>query len=285
MDMDQHMQKSLLLGAVVTCLGFLNFFAAALLLGSILTDAPTTPLLILAAIVTLMWVALMAIALTLIQSSIVRYSIIVAAGLAVAAAGFARLGAIGGAILLVLVLTVAQRTFTRESTNRLLFRTRDVFTLGTRLVIIGVILAAAGLALPVIETSLAKEGLKISRDQTAIALRPIEPLLEQLVSGVSATDDIESLSTTQAPSITVSQLGLVDIVTDSINTTLTRLSQQYPLLIAGMLIILAFLTLRAFVPLIAWLVIVVIMTLLWTARRLHVLRIVSIQTTAQRLEF
>jgi hypothetical protein len=231
-----------------------------------------------------------------------------AAAATVSAGGFAW-GALGGGLLLFLFGNVAWQALRRDANNMRVFRTGRVFTSATRLLVMGLILALAGQALPRLEEKVADEGLSVSSSQVEFALRPLQPVLQSFIPSLDGASNIDSIIDSQLRQQGVDpaavgpnereqmyrqlqqqfkvgitgQESLGEVVAGRLNETLRRLTQTNALTIALVAVVLVFLTLRAFIPAISWLLLPAVAGGIWMARRAGLLVAVKETIEAETL--
>ncbi len=174
-------------------------------------------------------------------------------------AGRASWGSIGGGVLLGLFIGVARQAFRRDIDRSRLLRTRTIFNAGTRLLVAGVMVAAAGLALPFVEGKIAQSGIGLSTAQVELALRPLEPVLRQ--QGIDPSVRLPTGETA------------TDVVTQRVNATLQNIAASNALIVALVAVVVAFLTLRAFIPAITWGILLLIAGGLWAGRMSGLIRV------------
>jgi hypothetical protein len=228
-----------------------------------------------------------------------------AAAVAPITAGGFSWGAMGGGVLGGLFALAAWRAFKKGGENMRRFRTGAIFTSGTRLLVTGVILAAAGIALPFLEGKIAQRGIEISPDQVALALRPVQPFLRDIMPSLDSDTDIDTIIDNQIRqqgvdpatlppeerkrihqqfsqqfSIPVTgQESLSDVVAGRLNETLGRIAQANALTLALVALVVAFLTLRAIIPILTRILVFGIAAGIWTACRLGL--IVPVKQTVE----
>lgn len=273
----------------------LLFFALALVLT---TTMGSIPALIALAVGSIVWTILSAITLWAVRERWSVSTIAISAAISTTVAGMSW-GALGGGILLGLLCTAAHRAFIRDDSNIRRFATVSVFRAGTKLLVIGLTLASAGLALPFIEGSLKKDGLQVSPDHLAVVLRPLQPMLKGLTPTVQVESNIDdiidaqvrqqggnpnSISAAQRDEIRrqigqqfaveiSGQESVADIVATKINTTLAGLIQTSSLTVALVTVVIALLTIRAIIPLITWIILIGIAGAAWLSRRVGLLHL------------
>lgn len=284
--------------AVTSVVVSFAFFASAALA---LSASPYhLGLIILAAALAIVWVIVAALTLALAKHWLAVTAVWGGAAAAAIVAGGASWGSLGGGLLLALLCSGARQTFERSRHKFRAYRTNDIFRAGTRLLVTGIILATVGLALPFVQGSLARDGFKISPEQAELFLRPIAPLFKDILpnfEAASSVDDLidnqlrregidpEQFSATQraevrqrvseqlAVPVQSGETSLNTIVADRMNATIARVTETSALTVALVAVILVFLTLRAFIPLITWALLGILMGVVWLAAHANLLHI------------
>lgn len=210
-----------------------------------------TTLLVVVGILAVIWTVITALTLFSASHWWASTTVAVVATLATIAAGRSW-GALGGGVLLGLLCAGARHALQRDQSTLRQFRTLSIFRPATRLLVIGLVLAVAGLAIQFIEGSIKKDGLKISARHTALVLRPLQPILE----GQLRQQGIDPA-----------------IVADRVNETLQAVVQANSLTVALVAVILAFLTIRAVIPLIILILLISIAGAVWLSRHVGLLRV------------
>src|SRR3990167_6843309 len=116
------------------------------------------------------WAALTVLALGLAAGKISRPALTLGIPLLVVIAGRAHVGALGAALLFVLPLASAQRHLIREIQNRVSYHTTQIFSAGTRLVLIGLIIAVAGLLSAPLSKKFRADGFQVPQQFIELAL-------------------------------------------------------------------------------------------------------------------
>lgn len=222
------------------------------------------------------------------------------------------IGALGGALLFLIPLLLARATLRRDIADRVVFRPSVVFGRGVRLVLIGVVMGVAGLALPILERVVAQERVHIRPETVAFVLKPLEPTIAQLVPGLSSQATLNQVIEQQLEQQTGQQLSdltpgeraelthqlsehfgqttpltgnetLTHLVTNRLNSWIETVTRSSPLTVALVLIVLAVVTVRTFIPLITWAVVRLLAVVVWGMRRVGLLHLEETMTTMERL--
>lgn len=291
-------------------MSFINFFSFDLFARPIPESGVIITLLV---ILNIIWAISLIITLALSKHIASTIITVAAPAVIVVLAGQDLYGALGGAVLLAFTLIASRRSFREEITNRIEFKPYSVFRYGTRFVIIGLILALAGLLLPEIRESVSQEGIKVSEKQISVAIKPIEPLIEDFAPGVSTTGTVDDFIDSQIEEqigqlpegVTISEEQrqqlrqeiarqfnqpitgretLASVMTNKINQTLQNITQGNALIVALVIIILAFLTLRAFVPMVSWLIIGIIYLVIIVGKKAGLFLVTEKTATIKHLE-
>ena len=300
-------QKELVVVLSTLVFTVLEFFVAALILPQ---PALTGAMIVLVAL-SLVWSLVMILALGLAQHWASVIALITVAAASIVLAGKLSEGALVGAALLVVSLLLARHFTSRELTNRMTYRTGDVFFSGLKLVLLGLILALAGLALPILEESLSQGRLTVTAEQVRHATGPLAPLLGGIAPGLTADTTVDQLideriasdfpagveltaeQRAQIHQQVSSQFGtavqggdtLNQLVATRLNDWITSFTVTSPLIFALVVILLLVLAVRAFVPLIAWALLPLLSVIVWLARKTTLLRLTERSATVERLSF
>jgi hypothetical protein len=257
----------------------------------------------------LLWLLAMALALALVRHKAAVAALVTGPPLIALAMGRFTAGALGGALLLLISLWLAQRSYWYEQQSRIAYRTSHLFGVGTKTLTIGLILALAGLALPAIEGKIEREGLAIDERYVEFVVRPLTPLIEGLLPNYNSTASIDELIDSQIAAQGSSEIlneaqraqirqqiaaqfgqsiegkeTLGHLVTLRLNASLEKITRANAFTVSLVVIVLAFLTLRAAVPLIVWPLLGGIAFLVWGLRSVGLMRLQETNTTVQRLE-
>lgn len=173
--------------------------------------------------------------------------------------------ALGAAILLLLLITAARRSLQREINDRIHYRARTIFSGGIRLLLVGLLVAAIGLAWPKLNTEIAAARVNISPQY-------IEPFARSLTAAVPGP----------AASL-VNPIEVSVLAAQTINQYIQNLISSHTTLFIVVVVLAAFLTLRALVPVAAWFVLLVVALLVRLARAAGLLYISRSQATIESL--
>lgn len=303
------MQKEIGLVGGVLIVSALEFILFAFLFSQATNDWLTAAVLV---VISVIWIALMAIALAIVHYKINIATLVIVPTLIVIALSKLSVIAIGGGVLLSIFLLMAQRTFAREVKNRIQYRTVEIFSVGTRLLLLGCMIGLLGLSWTTLTGENGVYRVQVSEQQLAPLMKPLEPLLRKFIPNFRADITIDEFiqeelnkQAAQLPpgaSIPPEQLALsraqlseqfgeqlsgqetvTAIVTRKLNNYIGALTQENVLLVTLVLIIIAFLTLRALVPLLVWPLLGIIALLVLALRAVGVLNLQEVQVTTERL--
>jgi hypothetical protein len=299
-------------GIVVAALllSFLEFFGIAALVLPLPTNGAV---MIMMGVLSIIWLVVMALAYVLANHPASSTTLIILPAVFVVLAGRLSIGAWGGAILMVLSLVVARQYFLQEIRNRINYSNIYTFRYGSRYLVVGLILAIAGLALPSVQNTVTADGIKISEKQVEIVLNFAQPMIKQFVPSFSANENVDQFIDAQiteqlgklAPGMTIpteqrvalraqiaqqlqqqltGQESMASVITRRINDILASFTRSNTLIVSLVVIVLVFLTIRAFVPLIVWPLIALIALTVWISNAVGLSKISSSQVTTTRLE-
>ncbi|MDP3997618.1 MAG: hypothetical protein Q8P73_03930 [bacterium] len=295
----------IIIAALFSVVNFLIFSAVA-------TLHPTGAVTALLIILNTLWLVVIALAMFLSRSLWSKAALTIVPSFAVTLAGAGAAGALGGAFLLLVSLLVGLRSIKREAANRINYTTWYMFGPGLRIIVIGLILALAGLLLPELRQVIAQDGLQISEQQTAAIIKPIQPLLKDYLPTTDTNANIDDLIDAQVKqqtggAITAADISdeqraeikqqisrqfnqpitgqetLASVVTTRVNNTLRNLTQNNALLVALVIIVLAFLTLRALVPIVVWVLLLLMIIVVYLTRKTGLAKLEEQQITSHRL--
>ena len=307
MAMDFRMQKELVVVVSVVALTVLEFFTAALVL-----PAPglTGPALVLLAL-SVVWTLVMALALGIVRRWGSVLALILTPAISVVLAGRFSPGAMVGGALLIISLLLARRFTAGEINNRITYKTSDVFFSGLKLILLGLILSLAGLTLPILEESLSQGRFVLTAEQVGYATGPFRPLLEGMSPGLTPDTSVDQLIdqrvteelpegveltpeqreqihqqvSTQFGTPVAGEDTLNEVVAARVNDWLTSFTVTSPIIFALVIILIVVLAVRAFVPLIAWVLLPLLALLVWLSRKSSLLRLTERTATVEQLSF
>lgn len=283
--MDTPTVKEVGLIVASSLLAAMLFFSYALIGDSL----PRGVTLVVATVViaALVWLALMALALALVRSVPGLLALIAVPLALTLLVGRLTIGAWGGALMLLVALVLARYAYERDRDRFVRFSTYAMFGRGTKLVMIGLIAALAGLALSQLEQRLQATSIRVSEVQVAALVSPFERVLNGIVPGLASDTTVDdlidqelirrgiapaSLSEEQRDQIRQQieqqfdtplqpDTTLAALIAERLNSVLDAVTRSNPFLIALVIIVLAFLAVRAVVPLLL-LVVIGLLTLL-----------------------
>jgi hypothetical protein len=305
--MEIRRQKELVVGASVALISMLAFFVAAL----VLPQPPMAATLAVVVALSVLWALVVCLELGLAEhwgSGLISIAVPV---VSVVVAGRLSAGALVGAVLLLIALLLARRSVRRELTSRITYRTAEVFGPALRLVLFGLILALAGLALPVLEASLVQGTIALTAEQVGALTHPLAPVLESFSPNITAESTVDEIINQKIeqelpPGVEVSaeqreqirqqvaqQLAtpltgresINTVIARQINTWLQAFTETSPVLFALSIIIILLLAVRTVVPLAAWLLLPVLAGMVWIGRRIGLVRLVESTVSVDRLSF
>lgn len=227
--------------------------------------ATMIPVMILLGVLLVVWAACMAIALAVVQQPGSSAWLIFGTAIILASAGLVQLPALAAALLLAVFLGLARRSMYREVNNRVLYRASEVFRVGLRSILFGTGIAALGLAWPLVEDRLIGTQLILSPEAVRIVVQRIVPALPPHLTTL----------------IDIAQL--TSLVTASINQTLQSLIVSYHWIFLIIVLLIAISAWRAAGPLLVWVVLPILSSLIYLARKANFIYISRSQATIERL--
>lgn len=309
------LQRKKEVGLIVatTSYSILFFLAAAMFFNQYeIAQAGNTVITVILVIAALIWVAANAITAAVLSHPGSTAALVGIQTITIAAAGMLTIPAIVGSLLFATAFGYARRKLIDDVTNRIQYRTRTAFWRGAQTLMIGLIIAGISLAWPQVGKTLRDEGVAVKESQVETLVTPIEPILENILPGYAPNQSIDEIIElqyqqqleqlppgTQIPpgqqelvrqqiSQTLQQNlsgqeSLPSVVTGIINQQLRNLTERSPWLLALIVILVVFLTLRAAIPLATWPVILVIMAMNKIGQKVGLILLSRSQATIERL--
>lgn len=224
---------------------------------------------------------------------------------------FALYAIIGSALLLVTIL-LSQWQFRDGTENRIRYRVRDVFWAGSKLVMLGWLLALISLSFPTISQRVESGRLLVTSNRLERTISPSSSLLSQVFPGLSLDKTLNEMIQQQISKeigavppndsivkaqqeVVLRQLSeqfalpligqetILDIAAGVVNKQIQRVSAFNPGLTAIILLVLLFLLLRVFIGVLLWPVMLVLTAFVWIGKRLGLIMLVEQPVLAQRL--
>lgn len=275
-----------------------------------LVPLPNLWLLVLIAMAAVLWAVLIDFSLMICPLLTSASIIILINGVMVLLNGGVVIASSVGAMLLMIFLATARQFIMREVNTRVRYSTSQIFFMGSRLTLLGLMVAVAGLFLPYLSQSIFEDRLAIPEEYIAVAARPLDPLVSRLFPGFSQTSTVDDLLDSQLaqqlPPGTVipegqrvalraelaRQLGassltgretFSQIAAQRLNAALKDLAQRSPFVLALAFVIILFLTLKALLPLLAWPVIGGLALLMLVARLIGLIYVARTEATIERV--
>jgi len=305
--MEARLQKELVVGLSAVAVTMLEFFVANQVIGAMPSTAGAVTLLA----VSLLWVLVATFAIGLAERWYTVVAIVATTALGVVLGGLLSLGATVGAALAIVLLLLARRFITGELENRVQYRTGDVFFAGLKMMIVALIVALAGMSLPSLEQSLASGQLAITAGQVSSFIQPVMDVFGWDAAAPGAGSTIDSLIDQQlsqqgidAASVTPEQRAAAraeigqrlqvpvsgeetvsDVAASRVHLWLSTLAESNPFGFAIGVLVLVIVTIRAFVPLLAWALLTPLALSVWVARRVGLARVVETTQAVERLRF
>ena len=209
------------------------------------------------------WIAFIAFAFALLGTTTATV-VLFAVPIILIAVGGLQAGALTAAVPLLALLALARWRIRDEADAGIAYRPARLFYGGVRWLALGLLLAAAGLAVEPVRSALRTYTISVPQAAIAAALRPIEPLLAGTIPGPAAVP--------------------VPLLTDIINHYLTAVVNNSPLLSALAALVALLLVSRLLVSLIAWPVLALIIILVLIAQQMGFARVVTRQVASSRLQ-
>lgn len=311
MTLQRKKEVGLVVGTVVYSLLF--FAAAALFFNHYeVSQAGNTVITTILVIAAFIWVAVNAITAAVISHPGSTAALIITQTAAIVIAGMLTVPAMVGAALFAASFGYARRSLAKEVTNRITYRTKLVFWKGTQLLMIGLIVAGISMAWPQVDKTVKEEGIQFKESQVETLIAPVQPVLEGILPGYKPDQTIDEIIELQfqqqleqlppgteippAQQATIRQQiaqslqqdltgqeSLPSVVTGIINNQLRNLTQSSPWILALIVIIVVFLTLRALIPLASWPAIGLISVLIRICQQTGLIMLSRSQATIERI--
>ncbi len=270
-----------------------------------------TVILTIVGLIAFSWLALIAVYLAFAPTRWLAYLIIFFSAFLLALIGRFHISAIIGALILIGTLVPARRAFQLDLHNHVKYQTSQAFGSGVHILLLGLIMSISGLILPQVSSLIAQKGISINAATVSWIIKPVSSYfandLPGLADGGTVDDYLDQQFASQLPagqtlSSAQRQLAyqeisqrfgdqpitgtetLADIVAYRLNSWLKNLTQANSITIAFSLIVLVLLTIRAILPVVAWLVLALITFLIFLSRRVGLLQLTEVPTPAQKLE-
>lgn len=292
----------------------LFFFAAAVYLK--VQPQNHAIVLLLLTFIALLWVAILAVAIALAQQPGSMAFLIITTSFALMVAGFMTqvfIPAIMAALIMAVALGISRLILRREMMNRVFFHVRHVFTHGARSITLGLIVAIAALAWPYVTKELiAPDKIGIPEEQIARLLRPVEPLLRNIIPGFQSTLTIDQIIAQQIGQEAATKLSPADLdllrqefgsrlnlgrntltgvetsatlVTNTVNLQLRALAERSPWLLTFIILLIIILAAHAIVPFIVWPILGLISGIVALLRQVGMIYLARSQATIERLHY
>lgn len=216
-----------------------------------------------------------------------------------------------GALIVFFILLGMQKKMNGELNSRVSLKVIPVFYYPTRLAIFALLVAIITLSFPVLIQSFTNDRVAIPSQTVAFILRPFEPVIANMVPGYKTEATISQIIDAQianqglgsvppeliAPqkASAIQQFGkqfgvaltgretLSDIVAAWVNRYIQQIVSQNKFIAAGAVMAIAFLAVRAIVPIIAWPALLLIRLFLYIAQRIGLITLLKTQVTVERI--
>lgn len=299
------------LGLIVFTLGvgILEFLIFSLLIEATANWLVTAILVV----ISIVWLAVVTFTLSLTQRKWSLWLLNVGSAVTVLVAGRFSSAAIGGAVLLLLFMFLAYRSFGREVANRITYKASDVFPPGLKTLMMGLLFALLALSLPHLQGSIEQNRIQVTEKNIDPLLKPFERVIASFLPGYftgATVDEILKASIAQQSSqlpagfsVDPNQLAISraqiskqvgyqltgqetisGIVAGFINHQVTNATRSSPLIVILILLAIVFLTLRATIPFLVWPVLALVMFLVWIGRKAELVYLARTPTVIERIQ-
>lgn len=213
-------------------------------------------------------------------------------------------GVLGGLLLMFTGLGFARIRLRHDLNDRLKFHVGTVFKPGVKLLIISWLLFLAGLALPLLTGVISSSGVRVTEDQVNYVIKPFEPVLENylpvgplvnfddIIDAEISKQDLDPAATSFLREQIESDFSERGLETNSslagtaasqINNALAIITEGNALTVALLIIVLALVAVRAFIPAIALLLIWLQTGLVKVLLKTDILRLETKQVQAEKI--
>lgn len=266
--------------------------------------------LVLVTMAALLWVVLVDFTFMITPLLASTAAVIAVSGLVVALTGGFTVAALAGAALLMVFLATAKQLIRREVGTRVRYSTSQIFFAGSRLTLLGLVMAMAGLFLPHLSESIFAERIAVPEEYVSWAVRPLDPFIARLFPGFNQAQTVDELIDAQLaqqlPAGTVvpegqraalraelaRQLGagalagnetFSQLAAERFNAAMRDIAQRSPFVLALAFIIIMLLAFKALLPFLAWPVIGGLAILMLLARVIGLTYLVRTEATVERI--
>lgn len=271
--------------------------------------SPTQPaLLITLAVLFLLWVCLLAISLALVSRTLAWINLLAIAGIFIVLTRGQVAAIIGAAVFLLLSFT-ARQVIQRELDSRIEYSTRAAFYSGIKYIIMGAAVLLIGFATPYITQTLINQDEVVPESLIRLLMRPYQPYLKDIVSPelptsastdlivseLSEQPDASGLSAAQrelyaqqiAQRLTQNEPNtenIAAIITEVINNKIRLYSRANPALTPIFIFLLAIIVTRIAVSWLAQPPLLLVALLIWIARKVRFIHLLSLSRPVEKLE-
>lgn len=271
--------------------------------------SPTQPvLLITLAVLFLLWVCLLAISLALVSRTFVWINLLAIVGIFIVLTRGQVEAIIGASVFLLLSLT-ARQGIQRELNSRIKYSTRAAFYSGIKYIIMGAAVLLIGFATPYITQTLISKDEVVPESLIRLLLRPYQPYLKDIMSpelpASTSTDLIASELGEQPSANSLSEdqrelyarqiserltqnkpntENIATIITKVINNKIRLYSRANPALTPIFIVLLAIIVTRIAVSWLALPPLLLIALLIWIARKIRLIHLLSLSRPVEKLE-
>jgi hypothetical protein len=228
-----------------------------------IVEPPSLIILTAAVTAALIWAALLALAFALVRWGSAAVLIWSLPLLLITVGGF-KVGVLTAALPVLAALAMARWRIRDQISDSLGFRPARIFYGGMRWICLAILLAAAGLAVAPVRTTVRTAEIAIPEEVVAAALAPVEPILAGLITEGAA-----------AP---------IPLITAIVNSYLNTILHNSPLLSALAAAVAVLFVSRLLVSLAAWPALILVIACVYGARQTRFAYLVKRQVETSRLE-
>lgn len=252
------------------------------------------------------WIALFAVAVALLaQRTGMRLFLSVLPGLIVAGVGLMSFPSLIGAAVLMICLSIAQATIVDEMDEHTRFRVRTLFNHGIKLAVVGLLSSVIALTLPRVQASIRTGSLNVHPVNIDFAVKYTAPFLQWILPGfshqttvndmIASRSDIAAIPE-QGRSLLLSQISgrigqtltgqetLSTIIANYVNQYIRHIADGSGWLVVIVLTVVAFFIVRALGPIVTWPVFALCIVMFQIVKSIGLIRLASIQVTAERIQ-
>lgn len=204
---------------------------------------------------------------------------------------------IGAAILLILT-TTAQRTIAQEIEGHIKIRIMTVFSLGVRMLLFGVLLSFIVLAVPAVQRAVTSGNVAIPEAYLVQVANVFSPILENTLPIYSKDKTVDEMFIEQHQNVAAAREELAGqlnirvagtetgpvLIARATNEYIKRNAQGDGLIVTGIVVAVALIAVRTFVPIAAAVALPCIALLFWILKKAGVVKLIEREVPVEFVE-